>query len=86
MNKIQMTEEQAKDFIKNCYTKSHVYNENKMLATAKEKGYINKTNLEIEASKFYDMVEHYCSGINYDTCINYIEELEKEIMRLKNEI
>ena len=84
MNKIQFeNEEQAKDF----YLKSIGYGlDCKQLALLKQKSYIKKSELEIAGEEY----EKFCNKcFSRDQSLDssyadYIDELEKEIERLRN--
>ena len=95
-DKIQMTEEQARDILKNCL---HVnvavkIGESDLEATynstiniMKQKGYIKKSDLEIAIDKFEKkFFPNIGDEIVLDPVIaNVIIEQKKEIERLKNE-
>jgi hypothetical protein len=85
-DKIQMTEEQAVEMLNELWMHLKAggfsYTPESTIWQMKERGYIKKSELEIYAESFYSLEP---KDINYGNCIDYIEELEKEIEKLKNE-
>ena len=87
MNKIQISEEQAKDLYFDCVS-DMLINYNDFLLRLISSGYIKKTDLEktkkeYEAAKKF-IINNSGAGEPFPT-ENYINKLEKEIERLKNE-
>ena len=79
MDKIQMTEEQADNLVADCVLPEHREFVRKEL---KKLGYINQTALEIAKNGYYKFIPEYSTDVRI---IEYIEELEKEVERLKGE-
>ena len=78
-DKIQMTEEQFIKMLNDIFCWLGTTKES-AIKTAKEKGYIKKSELEIAADNFYENNE---MDIVPEFCLDYVEKLEEEIERLK---
>jgi GTP cyclohydrolase FolE2 len=91
MNKIQMTEEQAINFIHNMFfavtlhtekTGSNVSPMSEIINQMKQKGYIKKSELEI-AKKEYEKWKTSDRWQHTEAADYYIEELEKALEKRK---
>jgi len=77
-NKIQMTEEQYIEMMKEYYRCPEGYSYFEHL---KEQGYIKKSDLELARDNYIAIYGNTYNGIASD----YIKKLEEEIERLKND-
>ena len=82
------SEDKLRDFIKDCISYRggfDVLNIKKSIENAKFQGYIKKSDLEIAREKFESAFQNasFDNEDLYESLVNYKNELEKEIERLK---